>query len=442
MQILMVGLDHLHAPVDVRGRAAFLPPERAAALAALLARPGLLEGVILSTCNRTELYAVSDDPAIGQASLAAFLSERKTLSDAEIDRHFTLMHHEEAAAHLFRVAAGLESQILGEGQIVAQIKEALALAQAQRASGAILDALFRHALSAGKRARSETGIARGAVSVASAAIELACGHFGSLAGRSILILGTGKIGEVAGLQLAGLGLASITLASRTLASAARLADRIGGRAIAFHDLGSVLDRIDVLLCCTGAPHHVLGRDELAPVIERRGGRPFLLIDVSVPPNLDPLIGSLPGCRVCDLEDLREAAERNRVERAGLVPEVEGILAQELSIFLEWLQNYRLTPTIASLRSKVNALCELELERFWQRHGKRLPEEARPLFAEAVRAVADKLLHAPMTRLKGLPASQQQQLAGALRTLFDLSVEDAEEHYQRRLGERRRASRRV
>lgn len=436
MQILMLGLDHRRAPVDVRGRAAFLAAERPADLAALLGYPGLREAVILSTCNRTELYVVTDEPAIGSESLVAYLSDRKGLSAAEIDRHCVLMIQEEAAAHLFRVAAGLESQILGEGQIVCQIKEALGLAQAQRASGAILDALFRHALSAGKRARSETPIARGAVSVASAAVELARAHFGTLEGRSILILGTGKIGEVAGLKLAGLGLASLTLASRTMSSASRLAERIGGVAVAFHDLGSVLATIDVLLCCTGAPHHVLGVDDLAPVALRRAGRPLLCIDVSVPHNLDPAIATLWGCRLADLDDLKEVAERHRSERAGLIPEVEALLARELGGFLDWLKNYRLTPTIAGLRAKVTELCDQEAERFWLRHGKRLPDEARSLVADALHALSDKLLHVPLSQLRGMPAPQQQQLVGALQTLFELSVESAEEHYRRRLAERR------
>ncbi len=439
MQIFMLGLDHRKAPVDVRGRAAFLLDDRAADFASLLRRPGLLEAVILSTCNRTELYVVGADPDSGPSALTQALVERKGLASDEIDRYFTCMFQEEAAGHLFRVAAGLESLILGEGQILSQVKEALASAQAHQACGAILDALFRRALSAGKRARTETGIAKGAVSVAGAAVELARDALGSFQGRSVLVLGTGKIGEVAARHLSAAGLSALYLANRTRESALELAGRVKGEAIAFHDLGSVLDRVDVLLCCTGAPHHVLEASDLIPVIERRRGKPLLLIDVSVPRNLDPRIARLEGCRLCDLDDLHEVAERNRGERASLLPAVEGILAAELAAFLAWRQSYQVAPTITSLRCKLAELREQELERFWARHGGRFSVEQRPLVGELIEGLFDKLLHAPFAHLKGMSGQEQQHVARALETLFELSVEDLAARHQRRLAERRNAT---
>ncbi|HEY9856175.1 MAG TPA: glutamyl-tRNA reductase [Stenomitos sp.] len=437
MPILLLGLDH-HAPVEVRERAAFLAAEREADLLALLERPGVVEAVILSTCNRTELYAVCSDPG-AHATLQGFLMERKGLTEREVEHHVTPMFQEEAAAHLFRVAAGLESQILGEGQILAQVKEALASAQACHASGAILDALFRRALTAGKRARTETDIARGAVSVAGAAVELARSLLGSLQGRAILLLGTGKIGEVAARQLASSGLSAIYLANRSLESASRLAELVKGEAVAYHDLGAVLGRVDVLLCCTGAPHHVLSAADLAPVVARRAGRPLLLIDLSVPRNLDPAIARLEGCRLCDLDDLRGLAERHRSERSLFVPMVEGILAQELAAFFTWQQGHQVAPTIAAWRSKLAMLQEQELDRFWLRHGGRFTAEQRRLVDEAIQALFDKLAHGPLSRLKELDGTRQQQLAEALVTLFDLNVEDVEPHQRRRLAKRRGAS---
>lgn len=435
MSILMLGLDH-QAPVETRERVAFLASERAADLAALLERPGLLEAVILSTCNRTELYAVCSDPGEGHETLVEYLSERKGLARAEVERHVTVMFEEEAAAHLFRVAAGLESQILGEGQILAQVKEALASAQAHRSCGALLDALFRHALTAGKRARSETGIARGAVSVAGAAVELACSFLGSLQGRSILLLGTGKIGEVAARLLASSGLSAIYLANRSLDSASKLAELVRGEAVAFHDLARVLERVDALLCCTGAPHHVLSASDLAPVVARRSGRPLILIDMSVPRNLDPAIAHLEGCRVCDLDDLQGIAERNRRERATLIPEVEDILARELAAFLAWHQGYQVAPTIAAWRSKLVFLREKGLERFWLRHGGRFTDEQRRLVAEVVQGLFDKLSHGPLSRLKGMDGPRQRQLARALETLFGLDVAPGESLRHRRVERRR------
>ncbi|HEY9898051.1 MAG TPA: glutamyl-tRNA reductase [Pantanalinema sp.] len=427
MFIHMIGLSHRTAPVAVRERVAVPAHGLQGALSDLLADPGVLEGVILSTCNRTEVYAVTADPSLGIEALRRFAARGGADAGG-----FEARAQGEAVLHLMRVAAGLESQLLGEHQILAQIKEALAAAQHQRAAGAILDALFRFALSAGKRARSQTEIARGAVSVSGAAIHLAREHFGSLRGRAILILGSGKMGELAARHLAGSGLDRIYVASRTQGAARRLAEATGGEVVSFFALDEVLARVDVLVCCTGAPHHVLSASDLAGLHARRGGRELVLLDLSMPRNLDPAIADLPGMRLWGLDDLEAIARERRQERAGVVSEVEAILEEERAAYLAWLRYFQMSPAIASLRDKAHQVRAGELERFLDKYAEAFSGDQRRLIEELSQAIVNKLLHGPLSRLRGMSAQEQRQHVGTLQDLFDLPVEDFAVHYRRRL----------
>lgn len=435
MIFLMLGLSHQSAPVEIRDRAACAAAELDASMALLTADGALFEAVILSTCNRFEIYAVARDAEAGFAALRRFMREHRRLREPELDRYFCRLEQDEAIGHLHRVAAGLESQILGEGQILGQVKEALVIAQAQGSVGALLDALFRSAISAGKRVRTETSLARGAVSISGAAVELARECLGSLSGRSVLILGSGKMGELAGKQLRAFGDARIFVANRTLESATALALRLGGEAIPFLGLSSVLETVDVVFCCTGAPHYVLAAEELRSIAGRRDGKPMLILDVSVPRNVDPGGATAPGIQIRDLDDLHAVAQRYRAARAALALEVERMLSEDLSSFQERLRHLLLSPTIASWRSKVHALREDELERFWARHAMRFSPEQRRLVEELSQALLNKLMHGPLSRLKHLPPSQQRRHAVLLEALFELTVEDLETRYLRRAAER-------
>jgi glutamyl-tRNA reductase len=432
----MLGLSHASAPVEVRERVAFSGQGLAMGLSMMVSRPAILEGAILSTCNRTELYAVVSSPAEGREALKAFILEERDLPAEVFEEFFYFLEGEAAIRHLFRVSGGLESQILGEGQILSQVKDAQAAAQLHRTMGAVLDSLFRFAVTAGKRVRTETEISRGAVSVSSAAIELAKESLGGFDGKTIMILGTGKMGELAAKQLPSYNLDKIYVANRTLESAEQLAERIGGEAVPFHAMQDALEAIDMLVCSTGAPHYVLTPSEMKSVIANRDGKPLLIVDVSVPRNIDPALGDLPGITVYDVDDLQSVASKNRSERQAVAMEAEAILVAEISSYQTWLKNFRMTPTISSFRNKAHDLREQELGRFWDKHAHTFSPEQRQLVESMTQAMMNKFLHQPLTSLKGMNSLQQHHHASALQTLFDLNVEDFQEHYLRRNGERR------
>lgn len=436
MHVLMLGLSHASAPVEVRERVSFSGQGLAMGLSMMLSRPAILEGAILSTCNRTELYAVVSSLEEGREALRSFILESRQLPPAVFEEFFYFLENDEAIRHLFRVSGGLESQILGEGQILSQVKDAQAAAQLHRTMGAVLDSLFRFAVTAGKRVRTETEISRGAVSVSSAAIELAKETLGGFDGKSILILGTGKMGELAAKQLPSYNFGKIYVANRTLESAQKLAETIGGEAVPFHAMQEALEVVDMLVCSTGAPHYVLTPSEMEPVVAKRGGKPLLIMDVSVPRNIDPALGSLAGVTVCDVDDLQSVAARNRKEREAVAREVERILEDEINHYHTWLKNFRMTPTISSFRNKAQELRDQELARFWDRHAHAFSPEQRQLVEAMTQALVNKFLHQPVTSLKNMNALQQHHHASALQTLFDLKVEDFQEHYLRRASERR------
>jgi glutamyl-tRNA reductase len=436
MRILMCGLDHATADLAVRERFAFGDAALDAALAALAARPDVLEAAVLSTCNRTELYAVVTSEEAGRAALLDFALTSGGLTEAEASHHLRFRAETEAVEHLFRVAAGLESLILGEGQIMAQVKDAQAAARRHRTLGALLDPIFRYAIAAGKRVRTETPIAHGAVSVVGAALELARTKLGELQGRRALILGAGRMGELAARHLAAAGARQVFIASRTLESAAKLAEETCAQAVAFHDLAPALVDADLVLCCTDAPHHVLGAADLAPVTARRGGRPLLMIDLAVPRNLDPELDGRGGVELFDLDALEAIAEGHRRARQELVGAAEAILAEELATYQVWRRGMPLNPAIASLRSKFAAVRDEELERFTARHAARFTAEQLALVEHLGRSLINKLLHEPLTQLKGTRADERQPMLRALTHLYALDVENYGEYYRRRSEERR------
>ena len=435
MLLMMLGLSHTSAPLEVRERVAFSGQGLAMGLSMLVSRPAILEGAILSTCNRTELYAVVSCPQEGRAALRAFILEECALSLEE--DYFYFLEGDDAIRHLFRVSGGLESQILGEGQILCQVKDAHAAAQLHRTMGPLLDSLFRFAVTAGKRVRTETEISRGAVSVSSAAIELAKETLGAFDGKSLMILGTGKMGELAAKQLQSYRFAKIVVANRTLESAQQLADQIGGEAVPFHAMQDALECIDMLVCSTSAPHYVLTPGEMKPVVAKRNGKPLLIVDVSVPRNIDPALGMLPGITLYDVDDLHSVAAKNRSERQAVAEEVEALLESEVSHYQTWLKNFKMTPTISSFRNKAQDLRELELNRFWESNAHKFSPEQRQLVDAMTQALVNKFLHQPLISLKGMNTLQQHHHACALQILFDLKVEDFQEHYFRRCETRSR-----
>lgn len=432
MRILMCGLDHASAGLAVRERFAFGDAALDAALAALAAQPDVLEAAVLSTCNRTELYAVVTSEEAGRAALLDFA----LTAGGEAARHLRFRVEAAAVEHLFRVAAGLESQILGEGQILAQVKAALAISQQCDAAGQYLEMLFQQAIKAGKQVRTETNIGRGSVSVSSAAVEVACKQLGDLRDRIVLIYGAGKMSSHTIKALFQRGARHVYIVNRTLERAQEAANRLGGEAVSM-EAGRMLHAVaDVIICCTSAPHYLIGPENYPRV---PGNRQRLLIDIAVPRNIDPALAEMPGVHVIDLDGLEAVARSNRAERESQIIDAEVMIEKNLADFTSRLASFQTVPTIQAFTGAMEALATDELEDFLERNGGLLERDPRAALERFKQLLVARLMHPPIVRLKTLDADEQVGHAAALARLFDLEVEDATQRYLRkRLPQREKA----
>lgn len=420
MPLLLIGLSHDTTPVALRERLAFSGPDAATALATWHEEGVAAELALISTCNRTEVYAVGEDADALEETLVAALARSRELPEAQVRGLCRVRRGDDAVLHLVRVASGLESQILGEGQILGQVREASMAARRMGTLGPVLDALFRTAIQAGRRVRTETAIAQGAVSVGAAAVELAREHLGGYRGRTVLVIGTGKIGELALRQLSSEQPARILIANRTPESARALAEPFGAEAVPFPALAGALQVADVVLCCTGAPHHVLYRADLAPIMAARAGRPLLLLDVSVPRNLDPEMATLPGVALFDIDALTSLTERNRADRATWLPAAETIVLDAAQRFHASVQIQKVGPTIAGLRDMYESVRHAELTRFLERHGATLAPDQVSAIAELTRVIGTKFLHVPTVGLRHHAEAGADDHARVIQELFGLT----------------------
>jgi glutamyl-tRNA reductase len=319
-------------------------------------------------------------------------------------------------AHLFSVAAGLDSAVLGESEILGQVRQAWEASAEEGAVGPSLNLLFRHALEVGKRVRTETGIGRSTASVSSAAVALAGERLGGLVGRKVVVLGAGEMGEGMAVALAGAGVADVAVANRTEDRAVELAERVGGRAVALADLTTELSSADVLLTSTGATSVLLEVAELEPLVAARDGRPLLIVDVAVPRDVDPAAASLPGVTLLDMDDLRAFADAGMAERRREVARVRDLVDEEVSRFRELSTSRRVVPLVVDLRQRAEAVRAAEVERL----GRKLDPDAREALEAVSRSLVAKLLHEPTVRLKDAAGTVRgDRLAEALRDLFDL-----------------------
>jgi glutamyl-tRNA reductase len=408
MTLTLVGLSHQGTPVAVRERA-FVPLARAGELAASLAADG--EAVCLSTCNRTELYLVGEDGE--RRSLEAL--ERLSGLPAEGVRAVVYRLSEEAAAlHLFRVAAGLDSLVPGEGEILGQVRAAFEAGS----TGPVLDQLFRQALHAGKKVRAETAIAESPASVSSAAAALAQQVFGRLEDCRVLLVGAGHVAELAARSLAARGARIVYVANRSPQRAAELAARFAGEGIAFDRAAAVLGDVDVVVSSTGSPGRVLERADVQEALRSRKGRPLFLIDVAVPRDLDPAIHELDGCYLYDIDDLESVVASTLSGRRREAARAEAIVAEEAEDFREWLASREVVPAIASLRAWAEEIRAAELARVRGRLG--LSESQEEAVDSITVQIVNKLLHPPTVRLKEAAAGADGgSYAQAVRHLFDL-----------------------
>jgi glutamyl-tRNA reductase len=416
--IVVVGLNHETAPVAVREALAFPKDRLDEALARVRDETGLGEAMILSTCNRVEVYGRTSAATSPSAAIAAFLAQFHQKQPGEIEPHLYRLEGEEAVRHAFRVAASLDSMVLGEPQILGQVKEAYDAAEKAGSLGAVLNALRNRSIAAAKRARTETAIGRNAVSMSHVAVELARKIFGALHDRSVLLVGAGKMSQVAARQMVRSGARASVLGGRTFEKAEQLAAALGGRAAPFEDLRKELAHADIVISGTGASGVVIRREDVEAAQASRRGRPLFIIDIAVPRDVAPDVAKLSGVFLYDLDDLHTVAEANLRERRKEAAAAEGILEKEIAEFLEWRRSLEVVPLLVELRKRADDIRRAEIEKARRRLGTLTAEQESAIDA-ATSAIVNKLLHAPTVQLKQMAGNGQPEHVGFIRKLFGL-----------------------
>ncbi len=416
MAIIVAGLSHRTVPLEVLEQLTFTPASLPKALARLCGDESVHEGVILSTCNRTEVYVTVHrfHPAV--ASLRRFLSGVSGVDEVTISDGWYVHYDDSAIRHLFGVASGVDSMVLGESQILGQVRDAYRVAQDEGAARRMLSALFQRALRVGKLARTRTEISRHVVSLPQAAARTAAEILGGLEGRMVVVLGAGRMGGLAARALTDLGCGELVVAGRTPERAAALASRLGGRGTGLDELPELLERCDALLTATSSGDPVVDRELLEQATSKRDA-PLVAVDLGLPRDIDPLAADLPGVELRDIADLREVADRGAQRRRAELPKVERIIDEEVAAFMVWERSLALGPSIGRLRGWADEVRVSEVERAARRLG--LDAEARDALDAAARTIANKLLHLPISRMKDLVQGPDGQVyLEAFQEIFD------------------------
>ncbi len=428
-ELLALGMSHKTAPVALRERLAFSEAQAVQFAEHAIASPEVSEAVVISTCNRTEVYLVVGDPVQAETDVLGMLARRASIRPTELAQEIYSPRNCEAARQLYRVTSGLESMIVGEAEIQGQVKRAYEAALAASTTGALSNRMFAAALTTGKRVRSETGIGSSRVSVPSVAVDLAQDVLGDLAERRVMILGAGETSELTAQALAHQGVGTIFVANRHADRALSLAQRFGGSVVGLDKLPEQLLEADIVVSSTSSPHPILGSEELALVMaqrrERRGGGALLLIDIAVPRDIDSRCGDLDGVTLYDIDDLQAVVQRNLGAREEIVPQAEEIVEEEIRRFARWLGQAETLPTVAALREHGNEIVEQVLS---ENLGRWESASDRDLMrVEAVaRAVLNRLLHEPTIRLRSFSAERGHASLQLVRELFALDEEPPRE----------------
>jgi glutamyl-tRNA reductase len=421
-ELLALGVSHKTAPLDLRERLSLTEGRAVGALRELTEAAGIHEAAAISTCNRTELYLVVSDPVEAESTALGVLTRQAEIRPTELLGHLYSLRAGEAVRHLFRVTAGLDSMIVGEAEIQGQVKRAYELALVEGGTGPILNRLFRGALSAGGRAREETGISEKNVSIPSVAVDLARRTLGDLADRRVLVVGAGETAELVARALVSRGVATVFVANRHYDRAIGLAERFAGNAVRFDELPEQLERADIVVSATNSPHHIVERDELEHVMGLRAGRPLLLVDIAVPRDVEPACREVAGVSLHDIDDVQQIVERNASGREAEARRAERILDAEQDRFERWLASLEVVPTIAALRERGDEVVRRVLE---ENEGRweSLSESDRERLRAMTKAIASRLLHEPTLRMKRSAGSDEAYLyVSALRELFGLDAE--------------------
>ncbi|MCU1309005.1 MAG: glutamyl-tRNA reductase [Candidatus Angelobacter sp.] len=422
MKYCLIGINHKTAPVEVRERLAISESRLPEAVRSLASRPDVEEGIIFSTCNRVEVLARSVDIV---PDLRGFLYGHFQMESSALDSHLYEYSGPDAIRHLFRVASSLDSMIVGEPQILGQVKEAYAVARSVGAVHSHMDALLSRAFAVAKRVRTETSVGSSAVSVASVAVDLAKKIFGSLQGKQVYLVGAGKMSEIAARHLIAHGAGAIFVANRTHERAVELAKKFNGDAIRFEQLYDMASEADIVITSTGAPHHIFRREHGEMFLQRRRNRPMFFIDIAVPRDVDPAVNELDGIFVYDIDDLQSVVTSHVADRQREASRAEEIINFEVQRFLERLDTLDVVPTIVSLQDHVETIRQAEIDKVRGRLGALSPEQE--LAVESLtKGIVNKILHTPITTLKGAAKDARQKdpeattIIELVRKLFNLN----------------------
>jgi glutamyl-tRNA reductase len=421
MNFQLIGVNHKTAPVEVRERLAIAESRLPEAMQRLANHPGVQEGMILSTCNRVELLAQTRN---GSADLRGFLRDYFSLDPEALDPHLYEYRENEAIRHVFRVTASLDSMVVGEPQILGQVKEAYATARAVGAVHSHLDLLLTRAFAVAKRVRTETAVGSSAVSVASVAVELAKKIFGNLQGKNVYLVGAGKMSELAARHLLAHGAGSIFVANRTYDRAIRMAQKFDGQAIEFSRLYDTCDRGDIVITSTGAPHAIFRREHGELFMSRRKNRPMFFIDIAVPRDVDPGMNKVDGVFVYDIDDLQQAVATHVADRTKEAERAEAIIASEVERFQARLLTLDVVPTIVSLQDHLETIRQAEIDRVRGRLGQLSPEQEMAVEA-LTRGIVNKIMHTPISTLKTAARdAEATTVVELVRRLFNLREKKA------------------
>ena len=419
VSIVVMGVSHRSAPLELLERCTVPATDVPKRLGDLASCENVSEAVVVSTCNRTEAYVVAERFHAAFGEVRDFFCTLSGAAPAELSDHLYVHYDDDAARHLFRVTSGLDSAVLGEHEILGQVRTAWDAARTEGTAGTVLNQLFRHGISAGKRARTETDISRGTASISHAAVSMAKNHLGTLEGSRVLVVGAGEMAEGMIVALAAAGPAAVQVANRTPSHAEALAARVGGHQLPLANLEDALVEVDLLLTSTGATSVIVDHASVGAVIERRAGRPLLIVDIAVPRDVDPAVARLAGVTLLDMDDLSRFADTGHVRRQAEVAAVESILVDETERFSADRSAREMAPLIESLRGQAEAVRRAEIERALAAHPD-LDEDAREALERATAALVNKLLHQPTVALRTAAGKAKgDRLADSARDLFDL-----------------------
>lgn len=421
MHLAVLGINHKTAPVELREKVA-LNEEKCGSLTGLMLDDSSISEVVpLSTCNRTEVYVVATRPDLGRREITGILAEVTGVERRDLEDCVYFHEAENAVGHLYKVASSLDSLVVGEAQILGQIKEAYHSAHGRESTSVLLNRLFRHSLEVGKRVRTDTRIGENPVSVSSVAVEMVKKVFEDLDGRTVLMLGAGKMGELTATHLVSHGITSFVVSNRTFSKAEELAEKFNGSAVAFDELTDYLPLADIVISSTGAPHYVLHKGEVERAMRRRHNRPIFFIDIAVPRDIDPGVNDVYNAFLYDIDDLNEVAEANAAGREKEARKAEKIIAEEVDNYMHWLSSLDVIPTITALREKAEAIKEGELSRAMSKFDTELSEKDINRIEAMASGIINKMLHGPTVELKRAANERGGYLyVESIRRLFKLN----------------------